>query len=204
MFFYSKKSSRKIVHYGHCPYNRYMSKASKGQFETLEEARAAGYHLCKHCAPMGKHYRKEYKELERFARWNGVIFLYEDGVIDIETPRSRWKLVTEGKHNKLRLYHKNTHKGKHKKDTSSIPGYHSQAIWKNSILEYMEFILEHDDYRRIHPDEAPPQKSPPPMKGTKRYRKKQKKLKKRRKAESIREVLRLIEMFSVPDLPDAS
>lgn len=150
MLIYNKKSSSKVVHYSHCRHIQGRKKDVRGTFETPEEARAAGYRLCKCCAPMTKFYRKEAKALEQFAAANGLSYFYEDGMVDIRSPYSQWKVVVVGKSvKKLVIYHKNT-QYRSKQKPSIVPGYHSQAYRTNTLLGYMEFVLSHDAYHLEH------------------------------------------------------
>lgn len=150
MLIYNKKSSSKVVHYSHCHHIKGRKQDIRGTFDTLEEARRAGYRLCKCCAPMAKFYRKEVRDLVKFAAENGLSFCYEDGMVDIQSPYSRWKVVVVGKlRKKLAIYHKNTQVRKKEKPTM-IPGYHSQAFRADTILDYMKFVLSHDAYHLAH------------------------------------------------------
>lgn len=72
-----------------------------------------------------------------------------DGEIDVTTPIGGWRLVWKGK-DKIWLYHKNTHRS-HLTESEDIPGYHSQAIHKKTIMEYLEYIVQHDLYRKNSP-----------------------------------------------------
>ena len=65
-----------------------------------------------------------------------------DGEIDVTTSIGGWRLVWKGK-DKIWLYHKNTHRS-HLTESEDIPGYHSQAIHKKTIMEYLEYIVQHD------------------------------------------------------------
>lgn len=66
---------------------------------------------------------------------------------------------------------------------------------QNTISGYLEYISDHDLYRNMHPLYPVQSKknSPPPMKGTKRYRKEQKRAAKKARRQSIAHVLTLIE-----------
>lgn len=120
-----------------------------GEFNTSEEARENSYTQCKYCAPMGKYYRREYQSMKSCAVQNGLSFYLYDGAITIMTPHSKWKLITMGKKNRLHLLHKSTIKKEVKE--CIIPGYHSQSFYSPTIMGYMEFILEHDNYRLHNP-----------------------------------------------------
>lgn len=190
MYVYSKKSNNKIIHKKQCPYYLHMNHKEIGFFHTLEEAKTAGYHQCKHCSSISKQYRKEYHEIKEYAAENGMAFYLNDGAITIHTTFSKWKIITNGNKHSLFLYHKNT-KNIIKQD-SRIEGYHSQSVRKNSIVDYMKYITEHDHYRKYNPEyhKAIPSQ---PRKGTNRYRKQQNKQKYKEHRESVWRVLTLIE-----------
>lgn len=146
MVFYSKKSNEKVFHLPHCTIARRIRKEYKLQFEDPATARQAGYRQCSCCSPVGARLRKEQKAVNQFCMENGVSCRLEDGQLHIRTPRSNWRIIASGKPNKLFLYHRNTYQKK-EKIPSIIPGYHSQAIRYNTIVEYMDYIVQHDAFR---------------------------------------------------------
>lgn len=146
MLIYNKKSGSNVVHYSHCRHIKGRKQDVRVTFDTPEEARAAGYRLCKCCAPMTKFYKKEAKALEQFATENGLSYFYGDGMLDIKSPYSQWKVIVAGKDIKrLFIYHKNT-QTRAKQKPSIVPGYHSQAYRTDTLLGYMQFILSHDAF----------------------------------------------------------
>lgn len=191
MYFYSKKSHSKIVHSFQCSYFEHMDHENTGQFDNLDEARKAGYRLCKCCAPISKYYRKEYYRIKDYAAKNGLLFYLNDGVLIIQTPYSKWKIITNGNKNYIFLYHKNTYN--RGKDKSLVSGYHSQSVRRSSIMGYLKYIVEHDNYRLSNPEYHGPVYSEPPRKGTKRYKKAKMKERKREHYQSVMRVLTLIE-----------
>ncbi|MDE7231840.1 MAG: hypothetical protein K2N37_02020 [Lachnospiraceae bacterium] len=191
MYFYSKRSSSKIVHKQQCPYCEHMNCEVKEGFYTLEEARQEGYHLCKYCAPIGVYYRRELHKMKKYAAENGLIFNYSDGSILIQTPYSQWKIITNGRNDDIFLYHKNVFIKSY--DKSLVPGYHSQAVRRRSIIAYMSYIVEHDRYRLRNPLYQKQTTNEPPKKGTKRYKKQKERRKRRERYASIMNVLALID-----------
>ena len=141
MVFYSTKSNEKVFHLPHCKIARRIRKEYKKQFATPEEARLAGYRMCNCCSLVGTRLRKEQKAVNQFCQENGVSCWLEDGQLHVHTPRSKWRIIVNGKANKLFLYHKNTY-------PSIVPGYHSQATRSKTIVGYLEYIIQHDIYRR--------------------------------------------------------
>lgn len=52
MYYYSKNSRSKIIHAEDCRYHLAIEEEHLGTFQTLAEAHAAGYRLCKVCNPL--------------------------------------------------------------------------------------------------------------------------------------------------------
>ena len=192
MVIYSALSSNKIVHLPNCKFIKKIK--NKASFESLAHARKNGYRLCNCCAPISKKYQKESKEIEFFCRTEGLSVRLSDGELIIDTPcHSKWKLITADKSNKLFLYHKNSCTLNNSRPESMIPGYHIQAVREKTILNYLKYILNHDEWRRIHPLATPAVKRTTSQKGTKRWRAEQKKEKSRQKKMQTRHVLDLID-----------
>lgn len=188
----SKRSRSKIVHQSTCQHIQNVSVEDVGSFENLEDAYAAGYRLCRHCSPIAKLYRKESDVLQGYCQSHAASVFFKDRFIGISTPISDWRIIPSGKGNEVVLYHKNTLGDK---KTGPVPGYHLQRVSQNTISGYLEYISDHDLYRNMHPLYPVQSKknSPPPMKGTKRYRKEQKRAAKKARRQSIAHVLTLIE-----------
>lgn len=150
------------------------------------------YRLCRHCSPIAKLYRKESDVLQGYCQSHAASVFFKDRFIGISTPISDWRIIPSGKGNEVVLYHKNTLGDK---KTGPVPGYHLQRVSQNTISGYLEYISDHDLYRNMHPLYPVQSKknSPPPMKGTKRYRKEQKRAAKKARRQSIAHVLTLIE-----------
>ena len=94
------------------------------------------------------------------------------------------------------MYHKNT-KTLPSDEQSFVPGYHYKRVQYGSLMEYLEYIKEHDFYRNRHPEmNKPKAKKAPAKKGTKRWHKEQAKLKSIERKRSIRNVLNIIDSFN--------
>lgn len=196
MYYYSKKSRKKVIHKCNCFHYKCHDPKNFGTFYTIEEARSAGYKICKHCSAIHNAYRNEYKKLEKFAVEQGLsFFLSGEELIIFSTSKSKWKIISSKKKNKLILYHKNTQSRKSDKE-SAIEGYHIQKQKCNTLLEYMKLIIEHDSYRDRHPLQKTTKKEmkTPPPKGSKRYNKQQKTLKKQLHKKAVQDVLNLIDL----------
>ena len=90
--------------------------------------------------------RKEQEIVNQFCQENGVSCWLYDGQLHILTPKSEWRIIVNGKANKLFLYHKNTYE-KYEKIPSIVPGFHSQAIRSTTIAGYLDYIVQHDAFR---------------------------------------------------------
>lgn len=202
MYYYSKKSRRKVVHDGDCFYIQNVDGDSIGIFESLDEAYAHGYRLCRHCSPLAVQYRKEVRQLSEYCRKQAASFFFNDRFIGVYTPNSKWRIVPATTHDGFDLYHKNTIE-KNKDNDSPVPGYHLQRVYRKTLMEYFECVVDHEYYRMTHPLYIRPDKKEkaPPRKGTKRYRKQQAKAEKRARKQSIINVLNLIDGLSEPAIP---
>ncbi len=196
MFYYSKKSRRKVVHYGECACIQNVDVDDIGSFETLEEAYANKYRLCRHCSPIAKRYRKEIKSLMDYCQSHAASVFFCDKHVGIKTPISRWKIIPVDEGGKISLYHKNTFSTDR---TGPVPGYHYQWVERDTIAEYLEYITEHDFYRNRHPLSPAVSKSEavPARKGSKRYRKEQKRAAKKAKRQAIANVYRLFDSLQM-------
>ena len=64
------------------------------------------------------------------------------------------------------------------------------------LQEYLEYVVEHEYYRMMHPVEVRAPKKEPPRKGTRRYKNQQKKKAQYEKRQAVRHVLQLIESLN--------
>lgn len=192
MYYFCRKSRSKVVHSQACAHIRKLCREEIGIFTTLEAVKAAGYRLCRHCNPLAKLYRREHKALQHYCRSHTAVIAFRDSFISVSTPISNWQIIVSGNGRELLLYHKNN---VGTKAAGPVPGYHLQMISRDSIMGYLEYISEHDIYRNMHPNRFAFSKknSPPPLKGTKRYRKEQKKAAKRAKWQSVNYVNSLLD-----------
>lgn len=197
MLFYSRKSSRRVTHLADCHYWRGTKKDAVGTFQTLQDAQAAGYRLCRCCAPTGKCYRRESRAINAFCADYGVACRYYGDMLQIVTPYSKWRIQNNNRVDGLSFYHRNT---ENRPDSiSPIPGYHDQRVRKDTILEYLQYIVDHDAYRIVHPLRQKPTPKPAPQKGTKRYRKALKRQKRLAHRQETRRVLELIDRLSLAE-----
>ena len=198
MFYYSKRSHRRIVHTQACFLVRGFAPETIGTFETLSEALDAGYRLCRRCNPILRQYRKEQMAILDYCRENGMSFHLNDRYLSSISPISQWR-VTVSPSGTTMLYHKNT-EFRASDAASAIRGYHNQHIRFQSLLQYFTYITSHDAYRMHHPGapcaaltKKPPKQKEPPRKGTKRWHKEQTRRRAAERRRAIRNVLALID-----------
>ena len=72
MFVASKKGSVKILHNQQCFYGKRIRPEDHQLFYTVEEGEKAGYHSCKYCSAIGRHYRKEATKIKQFCEENKI------------------------------------------------------------------------------------------------------------------------------------
>lgn len=199
MYYYCINSRKKIIHSIECFHVRKTEIDNIGWFESLPEAYEQGYRLCKHCSPLIKYYKREDDEIVDFCRKNGLSVYLGNKCISICSIRSKWKIALDKK-NRIVLYHKNDFTTD-KDHLSEISGYHLQGdARRNSIVAYLQYIVDHDYYRMLNPVYIPEKKkdSPPPRKGTKRYKSTQRRIEKYERKRAIKNVLNLIESLNIP------
>lgn len=204
MYYYSKKSRKKILHTQDCFHIMHTDIDDIGWFSTLPKAYGQGYRLCEHCNPLAKHYRRESKQILDFCGKYGLAVHLGHRCIAVTSPQSKWKIAI-GKNMGITLYHKNTFTTD-RDDLSEINGYHLQRdVRADSVLDYLTYIVDHDYYRMLNPVCKMPKKkaSPPPRKGTRRYRSEQRKAEKRERNRAIRNVLNIIESLHIPQTESA-
>lgn len=195
MVYYIKNCRSKIVHLDGCCHIKNTDKADIGTFPNLSKAYSHGYRLCNHCNLMQKKFKSEKEKIFTFCQQYGFSYRQDDRIATVTTTLSKWKIVLNNTGERLELYHRNSYDKKG--DTGVISNYHFQHATYDTITGFLDYIYWHDVYRKSHPLESsriyPKLKSPPPMKGTKRYRKEQKMLERKERKKSIANVLSLIE-----------
>lgn len=151
--FYREGDPQKLYHDRACPCCKpFREGPDYLQWKPLfgrADAAALGLTACDRCSPLGIRYGQARTQIESFCSQRGMQCVLRDGEIDVTTSIGGWRLVWKGK-DKIWLYHKNTHRS-HLTESEDIPGYHSQAIHKKTIMEYLEYIVQHDLYRKNSP-----------------------------------------------------
>ena len=142
------------------------------------------------------HYQREEPEILEFCMENGISCFVSGRVLVIQTARSLWKIITNGRRNQLFLYHRNDPRIDYREDgTSLVPYFHSQAVRCSTIMEYLHYIVAHEEYREANPARRPRAKQPAPRKGTKRYRTAMRKDKEKERRSQRKHVYELIEQL---------
>ena len=190
MFYYSDKS--KVVHYEGCHHLKNIKKKNMRSFDNVKDVRKGEYRICSCCSPITEHLKKEQVELENFCQENGLAYFVNKGNLHIRTNNSKWKILISNNRGILELHHENSFKKEH---DNSVPGYHRQNYISDSIIGYMEYIINHEYYRMYNPLTVFAEYEPP-IKVTKRWNKQQKAIKKKERRREIWNVINLINNLS--------
>ena len=126
MYFYSKKSRKKIVHTDLCFHITGTGIDDIGSFETLDEAYGEGFRLCKCCNPMKKQYRRESEKILKISAEYGFSVYLGNRYICITSVVSKWKITLDSESNMV-LYHKNVFE-KSGDALSQVYGYHLTEV----------------------------------------------------------------------------
>ena len=195
MFYYNKKSSWKVIHTKECFRICNQDINDIGWFETLDEAYANGYRLCKNCSILKKEYKRQSEKIEEFCRKKRMGIFVHDKFIAISSPYGEWKLVPSRQGGHIVLYHMNEFKNE--KKPTRVPGFHKQHTFFDDIMGYLRYIEDHDFYRMVNPlyiKPNKPKKTPP--KGSRAYKNMQKKAAHIANKRAIANVLNIIESLS--------
>ena len=195
MFVASKKGSVKILHNQQCFYGKRIRPEDRQLFYTVEEGEKAGYHSCKYCSAIGRHYRKEATKIKQFCEENKIFLQHESREIHVQTPISHWKIVWNEKKGRIFLYHKNVFR-RFMEEKEEVPGYHRQPVTKSSIYGYLKYIVIHDKWIFHHGngEENKPKESYHGIKRIK-YISQVRRMKKKERRSSIRRVYNLLEQL---------
>lgn len=195
MFVASKKGSVKILHNQQCFYGKRIRPEDRQLFYTVEEGEKAGYHSCKYCSAIGRHYRKEATKIKQFCEENKIFLQHESRDIHVQTPLSHWKIVWNEKKGRIFLYHKNVFR-RFMEEKEEVPGYHRQPVTKNSIYDYLKYIVLHDKWIFYHGngEENKPKESYHGIR-RKKYISQVRRMKKKERRSSIRRVYNLLEQL---------
>ena len=195
MFVASKKGSVKILYNQQCFYGKRIRPEDRQLFYTVEEGEKAGYHSCKYCSAIGRHYRKEATKIKQFCEENKIFLQHESREIHVQTPISHWKIVWNEKKGRIFLYHKNVFR-RFMEEKEEVPGYHRQPVTKSSIYGYLKYIVIHDKWIFHHGngEENKPKESYHGIR-RKKYISQVRRMKKKERRSSIRRVYNLLEQL---------
>ena len=123
------------------------------------------------CIGIAKRFENDREAILEYCAQHGLTCELEGDQLNVSSSVGKWKIIVHGNGRMLWLYHKNTY---HKEDPlhpTLIPGYHSQAIRAKKILEYLEYIVQHDAYRKNNPikPRPKPKAGPKPEPKQERY-----------------------------------
>ena len=194
MYYYSKTGKSKIIHSEDCRYSQTIRRNHLGIFQTLAEAHAAGYRLCKICNPLVDFFHSSEDAILEICQEKGISISLRRNFISISTPRSSWRILADDNCNHTKLYHHNDFKSK---QSGPVAGYHDQHVNYATLLEYLHYIIDHDYYRMMNPLNPAPMKKPAPKKGTKRYRKAMAREREKNRRSAARNVLALIDSLHI-------
>ena len=140
---------------------------------------------------MAIRYKREALAIQDFAKkYHLRVYVYDNAVY-VDTQVAGWKIVQEGKSKKLHLCHENhfqIYRELPMQNGKLFKEYHQQYAFSKTIVGFLEYIVDHDDWRSTLADSY--KKYP---RKTKKQRQKYKAAKNRAKADSVRRVLNLIE-----------
>ena len=195
MFVASKKGSSKILHNQQCFYGKRIRTEDRQLLYSVEEGEKAGYHSCKYCSAIGRHYRKEATKIKQFCEENKIFLQHESREIHVQTPISHWKIVWNEKKGRIFLYHKNVFR-RFMEEKEEVPGYHRQPVTKSSIYGYLKYIVIHDKWIFHHGngEENKPKESYHGIR-RKKYISQVRRMKKKERRSSIRRVYNLLEQL---------
>lgn len=199
MFYYSKKSRNKIIHMRGCHYIRNTDDEKLGTYKSIAAAYREGYYPCRHCSEILKLYRKEKKKVPQYKKDNYIGIRLFPRYIEFKTSCSEWRVIPSPIEGETQLYHKNYYP-KGSDFRSEIPGFHDQRVKRQSLKDYIDYIIKHDK------DKAKEKKKPNPNAGLpkkvkgrshKKYCRQVKALKKQQRKQRIRELWLALECLAV-------
>ena len=190
MYYYCKKSKKKIIHLGSCHHISNSDISGIASFNNIAEAERKGYRVCKHCAALKSFLNTEKAQIQKICKDNGISVNNGWAFLHVNTIYGQWKITFDEERNCLQLFHKNTFEtGKR----SPIPNYHFQNHACDTIVGYLDYIIKHDDFRHANPLHIKQGKPKKPRKGSRAWNNLQKRNKHIQKKRSVYNVLQLID-----------
>lgn len=141
-----KKSDRKVHRIG-CFHLDRISNENRRRFQSYQEIQTSGHQFCKCCSLIYREMRREKNQMNGFCRDNRLSYSYNesDDTVEVRSRFDRWKITAIGYDEKFYLYHKSVLGFRN--DKSPLPGYHYQKVWRKSLRECIDYIVQHDNYR---------------------------------------------------------
>ena len=192
MFYYSIESRSKVVHYEGCHHLKKIKKENLKSSDNIHALRQSSYGICSCCSPIARHLRSERAQLEQLCQENGLSYSLKKDALHVNTHSSKWKILVSNTGCTFELHHGNSFEGEH---NDSVPGYHKQNFFSDSLVGYLDYINSHEYYRMLNPLHIVTPKEPP-KKGTRRYRALQKNLAAKERRRKISNVINLIDSIS--------
>lgn len=110
----------------------------------------SGYFACEECSPLLKQYYKEEKDLKIYAVEHGLKMELRDESLYIDTFISSWKIIYTLRYPfRFKLLHENTQLYCKCKviNGNIIKEYHDQEVHYDNLMRYLEYIVNHDEYK---------------------------------------------------------
>ncbi|MBQ3763013.1 MAG: hypothetical protein II875_13520 [Clostridia bacterium] len=195
---YSINSRKKLIHHYGCVVLKRIKPQNIKFFTDAAEARKQGYKQCPHCNLVESMLIKEEDKTEKYCCENGLKLTLKDGAIYIGSRHDFWRIILNDQTGQLMLYHRNIQNRKNPIFIPGLPRYHVQNFSSTTLLGYLKYIVQHDQYRdgtQPKPQDLPARKSgnKPPAKHGKKGKKLAKNQKNKQKKQSVAKVLAIID-----------
>lgn len=145
MIYANKKSVKKVVHVKECSYLKNKKQKNIIIFSDMREALKHGYTLCQKCNPIKKQYLREEIFVNNFARANNLKVEFHKNEINVQSSLEQWKIVVDCDGSGMALYHRNT---ENRYNDNYVPNYHNQGVARETIVDYLKYIVKHDIYKK--------------------------------------------------------
>lgn len=142
----STRSGRRIVHYEHCSVLARIPADRRKQFDHMEKAKEAGYHLCKYCAAIDRFYKPVKDQAQTYCHETGLTCTLHHGVLHIRSKHDFWRIAIDALSGNPALYHRNRISSRKSTKETPIDDYHRQFTKSCEILALLRQIADHDQY----------------------------------------------------------
>lgn len=148
MLYGSRKSRKKLYHYGNCRYAMLTSPENRLMFPTANDAIASGFKQCPCCSRIPSEYKKNERLIKQLCdKYNLKAYLKGDEMYVISRGDTAWIICMLGDGTKRkRLLHENLkHVSYNRKKTPyEERDFHVQDLPSTSITGYLTYIRNHD------------------------------------------------------------